>query len=137
MTSHTLHGGAERMAGTDFGHAIGPSRALSGLPLAPLQGGYGELLAVQQGLGMRHLGELRVPPGGRLRVLDGIFAVTGPGRRRHVGTGVLLALRREQAEPAAARLPERLAGIQEADPAALRTARRPSGNRRPARGPRR
>ncbi|MEU2452473.1 hypothetical protein ABZ605_20645 [Streptomyces sp. NPDC012765] len=108
------------MAGTEFGHAIGPSRALSGLPLAPLQGGYGELLAAQQGLGMRHLGELLVPPGGRLRVLDGIFAVTGPARRRHVGTGVLRALRREQAEPAAARLLERLAGIQEADPAALR-----------------
>ncbi|ARE73958.1 hypothetical protein B6R96_08435 [Streptomyces sp. Sge12] len=85
------------MAGTEFGHAIGPSRALSGLPLAPLQGGYGELLAAQQGLGLRHLGELLVPPGGRLRVLDGIFAVTGPARRLHVGTGVLRALRREQA----------------------------------------
>ncbi|MFI7358335.1 hypothetical protein ACIBTP_30975 [Streptomyces avidinii] len=108
------------MAGTEFGHAIGLSRALSGLPLAPLLGGYGELLAAQQGIGLRHLGELLVPPGGRLRVLDGIFAVSGPGRRRHVGAGVLRALRREQAEPAAARLLERLAGIQEADPAALR-----------------
>ncbi|MFI1647132.1 hypothetical protein ACH4XT_09335 [Streptomyces avidinii] len=120
MTSHTLHGGRRAMAGTEFGHAIGLSRALSGLPLAPLLGGYGELLAAQQAVGLRHLGALLVPPGGRLRVLDGIFAVTGPGRRRHVGTGVLRALRREQAEPAAARLLERLAGIQEADPAALR-----------------
>ncbi|MGW6981796.1 hypothetical protein ACWGE1_20515 [Streptomyces sp. NPDC054932] len=108
------------MAGTDFGHAIGLSRALSGLPLSPLVGGYGELRAAQQTLGLRHLGDLLVPRGGCLRVLDGVFGVTGPGRRRHVGAAALRALRGEQAEPAAARLLERLAGIQEADPAALR-----------------
>ncbi|MFF4446159.1 hypothetical protein [Streptomyces sp. NPDC001502] len=108
------------MAGTEFGHAIGLPRALSGLPLSPLVGGYGELLSAQQSLGLRHLGELLVPSGGRLRVLDGIFAVTGPGRRRHVGAGVLRSLRRERPEPGAARLLERLASIQEADPAALR-----------------
>ncbi|MFI8390066.1 hypothetical protein [Streptomyces sp. NPDC085540] len=120
MTSHTLHGGRRAMAGTDFGHAIGLPRALPGLPLSPLVGAYGELLAVQQTIGLSHLGELLVPPGGRLRVLDGIFAVTGPGRRRHVGTGVLRSLRQDRPEPAAARLLERLAAIQEADPAALR-----------------
>lgn len=108
------------MAGTDFGHAIGLPRALSGLPLSPLVGAYGELLTAQQTIGLSHLGELLVPPGGRLRVLDGIFAVTGPGRRRHVGAGVLRSLRQDRPEPAAARLLERLAAIQEADPAALR-----------------
>ncbi|MGY4388822.1 hypothetical protein [Streptomyces sp. TE12347] len=108
------------MAGTDFGHAIGLPRALSGLPLSPLVGGYGELLSAQQTLGLRHLGELLTPPGGRLRLLDGIFAVTGPGRRRHVGPEVLRSLRRDRPEPAAAWLLARLAAIQEADPAALR-----------------
>ncbi|PWK74936.1 hypothetical protein BCL76_101671 [Streptomyces sp. CG 926] len=108
------------MAGTDFGHAIGLPRALSGLPLSPLVGGYGELLAAQQTIGLRHLGELLIPSGGRLRVLDGIFAVTGPGRRRHVGAEVLRSLRRDRPEPAAAWLLERLAAIQDADPAALR-----------------
>ncbi|MGW3321809.1 hypothetical protein [Streptomyces virginiae] len=108
------------MAGTDFGHAIGLPRALSGLPLSPLVGGYGELLSAQQTLGLRHLGELLTPPGGRLRLLDGIFAVTGPGRRRHVGAEVLRSLRRDRPEPAAAWLLERLAAIQDADPAALR-----------------
>ncbi|WP_406049131.1 hypothetical protein OG280_09625 [Streptomyces virginiae] len=108
------------MAGTDFGHAIGLPRALSGLPLSPLVGGYGELLSAQQTLGLRHLGELLTPPGGRLRLLDGIFAVTGPGRRRHVGPEVLRSLRRDRPEPAAAWLLARLAAIQDADPAALR-----------------
>ncbi|MFE5808351.1 hypothetical protein [Streptomyces sp. NPDC056491] len=108
------------MAGTDFGHALGLSRALSAMPLSPLVGGYGELLAAQQTLGLRHLGEMLIPPGGRLRVLDGVFGVTGPGRRRHVGTAALRALRREAPDPAAARLLERLAAIQHADPAALR-----------------
>ncbi|MFD3466310.1 hypothetical protein ACFWWM_08080 [Streptomyces sp. NPDC058682] len=120
MTSHTLHGGRRAMAGTDFGHAIGLPRALPGLPLSPLVGAYGELLTEQQTIGLSHLGELLVPPGGRLRVLDGIFAVTGPGRRRHVGAGVLRSLCQDRPEPAAARLLERLAAIQEADPAALR-----------------
>ncbi|MFD9481577.1 hypothetical protein ACFWBL_33260, partial [Streptomyces nojiriensis] len=66
------------------------------------------------------MGELLVPSGGRLRVLDGVFAVTGTGRRRHVGAGVLRSLRPGRPEPGAARLLERLAAIQEADPAALR-----------------
>ncbi|MEU9418564.1 hypothetical protein [Streptomyces sp. NPDC048272] len=123
MTSHTLHGGRRRMAGTEFGHALGPSHALLGLPLAPLVARYGELLAAQQGLGLRHLGELLVPPGGRLRVLDGIFTVEGHGRRRHVGADVLEALAARRAagtEPEAAALLRRLARIQRADPAALR-----------------
>ncbi|WP_392898067.1 hypothetical protein [Streptomyces sp. LN699] len=123
MTSHTLHGGRRRMAGTEFGHALGPSHALLGLPLAPLVARYGELLAVQQGLGLRHLGELLVPPGGRLRVLDGIFTVEGRGRRRHVDAPALEALaavRAADAEPEAAALLRRLARIQRADPAALR-----------------
>ncbi|MER6446190.1 hypothetical protein [Streptomyces venezuelae] len=108
------------MAGSEFGHAIGLPHALLGLPLSPLVGAYGELLAAQQTVGLRHLGELWVPPGGRLRVLDGIFAVTGTGRRRHVGAGVLRSLRRDRPEPGAVWLLERLAAIQEEDPAALR-----------------
>ncbi|MEU6867159.1 hypothetical protein ABZ924_28600 [Streptomyces sp. NPDC046876] len=121
------------MTGTGFGHALGPSRALPGLPIAPLVERYGELLAAQQGLGLRHLGELLVPPGGRLRVLDGVFAVEGRGRR-HVGAGVLRGLAGGAGASGAgsaagawagggsarAVLLERLAGIQERDPAALR-----------------
>ncbi|MFF3650670.1 hypothetical protein ACFYXV_18775 [Streptomyces sp. NPDC002181] len=110
------------MAGTEFGHALGRSRALSGLPSAPLVARYGELLSAQQALGLGHLGELLIPAGGRLRVLDGVFTVEGPGRRRHVGTQVLRGLRagRGDAEDEAGALLERLAGIQERDPAALR-----------------
>lgn len=116
------------MAGTEFGHALGRSRALSGLPAAPLVARYGELVAMQQALGLRHLGELLVPAGGRLRVLDGIFAVEGPGRRRHVGAAALRGLRASReaavagsgAGAGAGALLERLAGIQERDPAALR-----------------
>ncbi|MER6778794.1 MULTISPECIES: hypothetical protein [unclassified Streptomyces] len=113
------------MAGTEFGHALGRSRALSGLPAAPLVARYGELLAAQQALGLSHLGELLVPAGGRLRVLDGIFAVDGPGRRRHMGAEALRELRelsasRGHAEDGAGALLDRLIGIQERDPAALR-----------------
>ncbi|MFD5507700.1 hypothetical protein ACFWIB_07985 [Streptomyces sp. NPDC127051] len=110
------------MAGTEFGHALGRSRALSGLPAAPLEARYGELASAQQALGLRHLGELLVPAGGRFRVLDGIFAVEGPGRRRHVGAEALQGLRaaRGDAEDGARALLDRLAGIQERDPAALR-----------------
>ncbi|MFI6002522.1 hypothetical protein ACIA98_19295 [Streptomyces sp. NPDC051366] len=124
------------MAGTEFGHALGRSRALSGLPAAPLVARYGELVAVQQALGLRHLGELLVPAGGRFRVLDGIFTVEGPGRRRHVGAGALRGLRASRGAAGggagagsgagsgaggdAGALLDRLAGIQERDPAALR-----------------
>ncbi|MER7466494.1 hypothetical protein [Streptomyces sp. NPDC097981] len=110
------------MAGTEFGHALGRSRALSGLPAAPLVARYGELVCAQQALGLSHLGELLVPAGGWLRVLDGIFAVEGPGRRRHVGADALRALRasRTGAGAGAAELLDRLAGIQQRDPAALR-----------------
>lgn len=106
------------MAGTDFGHAIGLSRALSGLPLSPLVGGYGELVSAQQTLNLGYLGELLLPPAGRLRVLDGVFRVERHGRRGHVNAGVLRALR--PGRPEAAWLLDRLAGIQERDPAALR-----------------
>ncbi|MFE2549803.1 hypothetical protein ACFXGI_14805 [Streptomyces sp. NPDC059355] len=113
------------MAGTEFGHALGRSRALSGLPAAPLVARYGELLSEQQALGISHLGELLVPAGGRFRVLDGIFAVDGPGRRRHMGAEALRELRelrvpRGGAEDGAGALLDRLIGIQERDPAALR-----------------
>ncbi|MFB7977995.1 hypothetical protein [Streptomyces vinaceus] len=110
------------MAGTEFGHALGRSRALSGLPAAPLVARYGELASAQQALGLRHLGDLLVPGGGRFRVLDGIFSVEGPGRRRHVGAQALRELRagHADAEAGAGALLERLAGIQERDPAALR-----------------
>ncbi|MFD8790535.1 hypothetical protein [Streptomyces vinaceus] len=110
------------MAGTEFGHALGRSRALSGLPAAPLVARYGELASAQQALGLRHLGDLLVPGGGHFRVLDGIFSVEGPGRRRHVGAQALRELRagHADAEGGAGALLERLAGIQERDPAALR-----------------
>ncbi|MFF4101239.1 hypothetical protein [Streptomyces sp. NPDC001903] len=111
------------MAGTEFGHALGRSRALSGLPAAPLVARYGELVSAQQALGLSHLGELLVAAGGRLRVLDGIFAVEGPGRRRHVGPEALRELRdlrAARADAEAVALLDRLAGIQERDPAALR-----------------
>ncbi|MEU8838152.1 hypothetical protein AB0D97_03340 [Streptomyces roseus] len=110
------------MAGTEFGHALGRSRALSGLPAAPLVARYGELVSAQQALGLAHLGELLIPAGGRMRVLDGVFTVEGPGRRRHVGAQVLRGLRagRGDAEDGAGALLERLARIQEHDPAALR-----------------
>lgn len=110
------------MAGTEFGHALGRSRALSGLPAAPLVARYGELVSAQQALGLRHLGELMVPGRGRFRVLDGIFSVEGPGRRRHVGARALRELRtgHGDTEGGAGALLDRLAGIQERDPAALR-----------------
>ncbi|MEU5807663.1 hypothetical protein [Streptomyces sp. NPDC047718] len=106
--------------GTGFGHALGLSRALTGLPVAPLVERYGELATAQHELGLGHLGELLVPPGGRLRVLDGVFVVEGPGRRRHVGAAVLRGPVAARGGPAAAGLVERLAEIQERDPAALR-----------------
>ncbi|WP_371645170.1 hypothetical protein OG974_01845 [Streptomyces sp. NBC_00597] len=117
------------MAGTEFGHALGWSRALSGLPAAPLVARYGELVSAQQALGLSHFGELLIPAGGRLRVLDGIFAVEGPGRRRHVGPRTLRALRAargdagaggDAAAAAADALLDRLTAIQEQDPTALR-----------------
>lgn len=95
------------MAGTEFGHALGWSRALSGLPAAPLVARYGELVSAQQALGLSHFGELLIPAGGRLRVLDGIFAVEGPGRRRHVGPRTLRALRAARGMPVRAVTPRR------------------------------
>ncbi|MFE2165048.1 hypothetical protein ACFXB3_08235 [Streptomyces sp. NPDC059447] len=106
------------MAGNDFGHALGLSRALSGLPLSPLVGGYGELVSAQQTLGLSHLGELLTHDGSRLRVLDGVFRVERPGRRAHVNARVLRGMSAQW--PEAAWLLDRLAGIQEEDPAALR-----------------
>lgn len=106
------------MAGTDFGHALGPSRALPGLPLSPLVGGYEELVAAQQTLCLSHLGELLIPPQGHLRVLDGVFRVERHGRRTHLNAAALRSL--ASGRPEAAWLLDRLAGIQETDPAALR-----------------
>ncbi|MFJ3204574.1 hypothetical protein [Streptomyces sp. NPDC086989] len=117
------------MAGTEFGHALGRSRALSGLPAAPLVARYGELVSAQQALGLRHMADVLVPAGGRFRVLDGIFAVEGPGRRRHIGARTLRALRAAPGDAGtgagasaagAAPLLERLTALQEQDPAALR-----------------
>ncbi|MET9882873.1 hypothetical protein ABZZ20_06835 [Streptomyces sp. NPDC006430] len=108
------------MAGTEFGHALGRTRALSGLPVAPLVERYGELVCAQQALGLRHLGELLVPAGRRLRVLDGVFAVEGPGRRRHVGVEALRALRASRTEVEATALLDRLVEVQTHDQAALR-----------------
>lgn len=105
--------------GLEFGHDLGPRRALRGLPLSPLVTGYRHLLAQQQGLGLRHIGDALVEHGRVLRVLDGLFE-EGAGRRwQHIGPDRLRrvgALRGEAYRPLLARLET----VQLQDPAALR-----------------
>ncbi|MEV5240439.1 hypothetical protein AB0K89_15250 [Streptomyces cinnamoneus] len=88
------------------------------MPLSPLVGCYQELVALQHALGLRYVGEGLVEPGGRLRVLDGVYVSRGPrGWRRIDGA----ALRRSAADgPATGELLLTLAGLHDNDPAALR-----------------
>ncbi|MFE1364451.1 hypothetical protein ACFW84_09420 [Streptomyces anulatus] len=105
--------------GLEFGHDLGLRRALRGLPLSPLVTGYRHLLAQQQALGLRHIGDALVERGRVLRVLDGLFE-EGAGRRwQHIGPDRLRrmgALRGEAYRPFLARLET----VQLQDPAALR-----------------
>lgn len=107
------------MAGRDFGHHLGLPRALSGLPLSPLVASYGELVAVQHGLGLRHLGEALLPPGvGGLGVLDGVYVPSGGRGRRRVDVPFLEDLAR--APTPTATLAGLLAEVQRRDPQAVR-----------------
>ncbi|WP_420310261.1 hypothetical protein ACOB87_09785 [Streptomyces sp. YS-B37] len=107
------------MAGRDFGHHLGLPRALSGLPLSPLVASYGELVATQHGLGLRHLGEALLPPGtGGLGVLDGVYVPSGGRGRRRVDLPFLEDLARPPTP--AAGLARLLADVARRDPQAVR-----------------
>lgn len=82
-----------RIVGAEFGHHLGLSRALSGLPLSPLVPGYGELAALQHAVGLRHLGEALVGPGRPLRVLDGLFVPRAPRGWQRLDGAALARLR--------------------------------------------
>ncbi|MEU0162183.1 hypothetical protein ABZ154_25935 [Streptomyces sp. NPDC006261] len=105
--------------GLEFGHDLGLRRALRGLPLSPLVPGYGHLLAQQQALGLRHIGDALVERGRVLRVLDGIFEQRAARRWHHVGVD---RLRQVGAARGGAYGPflTRLEAVQLQDPAALR-----------------
>ncbi|GHC58278.1 hypothetical protein [Streptomyces cinnamoneus] len=104
--------------GLEFGHRLGLPQALTAVPLSPLVGGYEDLVARQHALGLRHMGEALVDPGGRLRVLDGVYVSRAPrGWRRIDGA----ALRRSAADgPPAGELLLMLADLHDHDPTALR-----------------
>ncbi|MFI7287684.1 hypothetical protein ACIBRY_13710 [Streptomyces anulatus] len=105
--------------GLEFGHDLGPRRALRGLPLSPLVTGYRHLLAQQQALGLRHIGDALVERGRVLRVLDGVFEERAGRRWQHIGADRLRrmgAVRGEAYRPLLARLET----VQLQDPAALR-----------------
>ncbi|MEU7136548.1 hypothetical protein [Streptomyces sp. NPDC046261] len=104
--------------GLEFGHRLGLSRALTAVPLSPLVGCYQELVARQHALGLRHIGEAMVAPGGRLRVLDGVYVSRAPRGWRRVDGATL----RQSAtgDPAAGELLLRLAELHDRDRLALR-----------------
>lgn len=103
--------------GLHFGHHLGLSDALRGLPAAPLVARYGELVSLQQAVGYRHVGEVFLQEGRTFRVLDGLF-IPGQGRAwRRVDTAVL---RRLEHVGQATALAGRLAEINGGDPTALR-----------------
>ncbi|MER7921875.1 hypothetical protein ABTY96_01870 [Streptomyces sp. NPDC096057] len=107
------------MKGRNFGHHLGLPRALSGLPLSPLVASYGELLSAQHTLGLRHLGEVLLPPGaGGLSVLDGVYVPSGGRGRRRVDVAFLEDLAR--AATPTAKLARLLAEAQRHDPQAVR-----------------
>ncbi|WP_199931174.1 hypothetical protein [Streptomyces sp. CB02923] len=79
---------------------------------------YGELVALQRGLGLRHLGEAFTPDGAHLGVLDGVFISRRPRARQRVGSHEL-----QQASvrtPDAALLLRALEYVHARHPAALR-----------------
>lgn len=71
--------------GLEFGHDLGPRRALRGLPVSPLVTGYRHLVAQQRALGFRHIGDALVERGRVLRVLDGVFEERAGRRWHHIG----------------------------------------------------
>lgn len=105
--------------GLEFGHNLGPHRALRGLPLSPLVPGYGRLVDRQRALGLRHIGDALTARGRVLRVLDGIFEEGGARRWQHVGAA---RLRQAGAARGGAYGPllAQLEAVQLKDPAALR-----------------
>ncbi|WP_371790282.1 hypothetical protein OG285_05135 [Streptomyces sp. NBC_01471] len=102
----------------EFGHHLGLPRALPWLPLSPLVPRYGNLVAQQHGLGLRHLGEALIARGGTLRVLDGVFVPRAPRGRRRVDGEELRRLRAQK--PDMAVLLEQLAELHGQDRTALR-----------------
>ncbi|WP_096212305.1 hypothetical protein [Streptomyces sp. 2323.1] len=106
------------MVGLEFGHRLGLPAALSGLPLSPLVPRYQELVVHQRTLGLRHFGEVLIPHGGSLRVLDGVYVRRAARSWRRVDTE---ELRRLQADRAGAEvLLRRLAELHGRNPMALR-----------------
>ncbi|QCW79835.1 hypothetical protein EQG64_28800 [Streptomyces sp. S6] len=105
--------------GLEFGQSLGLRRALRGLPLSPLVPGYGHLVAGQQALGLRHIGDALVERGRVLRVLDGVFEERAARRWQHIGAGRIqeIAVVRGVAYGP---LLAQLEAVQLQDPAALR-----------------
>ncbi|WP_030681630.1 hypothetical protein [Streptomyces cellulosae] len=106
------------MAGREFGHHLGLPQALSGLPLSPLVPAYAELAAAQHTAGLRHLGDALTPPGGGLRVLDGVYVPSGPRGVRRVDDALLDDLARTTTTTAD--VTRMLAALHRGDPRALR-----------------
>ncbi len=102
----------------EFGQRMGLPAALSALPLAPLASDYRALVALQRDCGVRHAGEALVRRGGRLRVLDGLFASVGQRGWRRVDADELRSLQAER--PSCGGLLSRLAEIDARDVTALR-----------------
>ncbi|MFE2291567.1 hypothetical protein [Streptomyces sp. NPDC059452] len=105
--------------GLEFGHDIGLRRALRGLPLAPLVPRYGQLVAEQRTLGLRHIGDALVERGRSLRVLDGVFEERAARRWHHISVDRLRELGAARGG-AYGPLFDRLEAVQLRDPAALR-----------------
>lgn len=105
--------------GLEFGHDLGLRRALRGLPLSPLVTGYRHLVAQQQALGFRHIGDALVERGRVLRVLDGVFEERAGRRWHHIGADRLhqMGAARDGAYRPFLAL---LEAVQLQDPAALR-----------------
>ncbi|WP_435286033.1 hypothetical protein [Streptomyces bacillaris] len=105
--------------GLEFGQSLGLRRALRGLPLSPLVPGYGHLVARQQALGLRHIGDALVERGRVLRVLDGVFEERAARRWQHIGAGRIheIAVARGVAYGP---LLAQVEAVQLQDPAALR-----------------
>ncbi|KWT60929.1 hypothetical protein ADL21_16530 [Streptomyces albus subsp. albus] len=102
----------------EFGHHLGLSGAVSGLPLSPLVPRYGQLVGLQRALGLRHLGEVFTPDGAHLSVLDGVFVSRRHRARQRVGRQELqgASVRRPDAAP----LLHALQDVHARHPAALR-----------------
>ncbi|MFI1188525.1 hypothetical protein [Streptomyces californicus] len=105
--------------GQEFGHSLGPRRALRALPLSPLAPAYRALVDRQRACGLRHIGEALVEPGRALRVLDGVFEERATRRWHHVGAERIRHLRSLR-DGESAQLLAQVEEVQLHDPAALR-----------------